>query len=148
MADELALLIADVYEAAGALRRSGEAIASSRGQTQARWQVLSVVSDTPQTVAGAARRLGVARQGVQRLANDLVGEGLAAFRTNPDHRGSPLLALTPDGERVLREITALAAEAHRSLAVGLPEADIAAARTLLRRLVEEVRRREAETPGG
>lgn len=143
MPDEIALLVADVFEAAGVLRRSGEAIAATEGQTQARWQLLSAVSASPLTVAQAARRLGVSRQGVQRVANDLVGEDLAAFRPNPDHRGSPLLALTPDGHRVLDGITARADEAHRALAASLPEGGIADARALLRHLIEEVRGHDA-----
>ncbi|MFD7613091.1 MarR family winged helix-turn-helix transcriptional regulator [Streptomyces sp. NPDC059828] len=142
MSDEMALLVADVYEAAGALRRSGEAIAASQGQTQARWQLLSVASGTPLSVAQAARRLGVARQGVQRIANDLVSEGLAAFGTNPDHRSSPLLELTSAGRQVLSEITARATEVHRLLAVDLPVSEITSARDLLRRLIDQVRRHQ------
>ncbi|MEV6997771.1 MarR family winged helix-turn-helix transcriptional regulator [Streptomyces sp. NPDC093982] len=142
MSDEVALLVADVYEAAGALRKSGEVIAASRGQTQARWQLLSVASGTPLTVAQAARRLGVARQGVQRLANDLANESLIAFRLNPDHRSSPLLELTPTGRRVLDGITVRAAEAHRRLAADIPADEIAAARELLRRVIDEVRRQQ------
>ncbi|WP_407554638.1 MarR family winged helix-turn-helix transcriptional regulator [Streptomyces sp. Pv4-95] len=144
MADEMALLVADVFEAAGLLRRSGEAIAGTEGQTQARWQLLSAVSDTPLTVARAARRLGVARQGVQRIANDLVHEDLAAFRPNPDHRGSPLLALTPEGHRVLSRITTRAAEVHHALTADIPPSEIAGARALLHRLIEQVRRQEAD----
>lgn len=142
MSDEVALLVADVYEAAGALRKSGEVIAASQGQTQARWQLLSVASGTPLTVAQAARRLGVARQGVQRLANDLANESLIAFRPNPDHRSSPLLELTPTGRRVLDGITVRAAEVHRRLAAGIPADEIAAARELLRRVIDEVRRQQ------
>ncbi len=44
MPDEAALLIADVYEAAGAAA-AGEETAGAEGLTQARWQVLSVVSE-------------------------------------------------------------------------------------------------------
>ncbi|MEU9052569.1 MarR family winged helix-turn-helix transcriptional regulator [Streptomyces sp. NPDC048384] len=142
MSDEVALLVADVYEAAGALRKSGEVIAASQGQTQARWQLLSVASGTPLTVAQAARRLGVARQGVQRLANDLTNESLIAFRPNPDHRSSPLLELTPTGRRVLDGITVRAAEVHQRLAAGIPADEIAAARELLRRVIDEVRRQQ------
>ncbi|MGW1067978.1 MarR family winged helix-turn-helix transcriptional regulator [Streptomyces aureus] len=142
--DEMALLVADVYEAAGALRRSGEAIAAAEGQTQARWQVLSVVSDEPLPVARAARRLGITRQGVQRVANELVRDGLADFRTNPDHRSSPLLVLTDRGRGVLGGITDRAAAAHQVLAAGIAPADIAAARDLLRRVTEQVRRQQGE----
>ncbi|MGF0177106.1 MarR family winged helix-turn-helix transcriptional regulator [Streptomyces sp. Marseille-Q5077] len=142
MSDEVALLVADVFEAAGALRKSGEVIAASQGQTQARWQLLSVASGTPLTVAQAARRLGVARQGVQRLANDLASESLVDFRPNPDHRSSPLLELTPTGRRVLDEITVRAAEVHRRLAADIPADEITAARELLRRVIDEVRRQQ------
>ncbi|MFD5514744.1 MarR family winged helix-turn-helix transcriptional regulator [Streptomyces sp. NPDC127066] len=142
--DEMALLVADVYEAAGALRRSGEAIAAAEGQTQARWQVLGAVSDEPLSVARAARRLGITRQGVQRVANDLARDGLADFRPNPDHRSSPLLGLTPRGRRVLAGITDRAAAAHRVLSADISSADIVAARDLLRRVTEQVRQREGE----
>ncbi|WP_329201680.1 MULTISPECIES: MarR family winged helix-turn-helix transcriptional regulator [unclassified Streptomyces] len=137
MAEELALLVADVYEAAGALRRAGEALAGTEGQTQARWQLMSVVSEEPLPVARAARRLGVARQGVQRIANELVRDGLAQFRDNPDHRTSPLLALTGAGQRVLNAITARAATAHQAVGEGLTECDLAAVRALLRRLTRQ-----------
>ncbi|MFJ9469442.1 MarR family winged helix-turn-helix transcriptional regulator [Streptomyces caniferus] len=139
MADEMALLVADVFEAAGALRRTGEAFAAAEGQTQARWQLMSAVSEEALTVSQAARRLGTARQGVQRVANDLTGARLAEFVANPDHRTSPLLALTPEGRTTLHRITARAEAAHRVITAKLPDGDLAAARTLLQRLTEEVR---------
>ncbi|MEW2082854.1 MarR family transcriptional regulator [Streptomyces sp. NPDC005283] len=137
MAEELALLVADVFEAAGALRRAGEALAGEEGQTQARWQLMSVVSEAPLSVARAARRLGVARQGVQRIANELVRDGLAEFRENPDHRTSPLLALTGAGQRALSAITARAAAAHQAMSEGISEYDLAAVRALLQRLTRQ-----------
>lgn len=118
-AREAALLVADVYELAGLLREAGEEIAEGHGQTQARWQLLSVVSDPPLSVPQAARRLGISRQAVQRVANDLVADGLAEFTANPDHRTSPLLALTDAGEGALAEITAAASRFNRELAGAL-----------------------------
>ena len=138
MASELALLVADIYEAAGALRRAGEAIAATERQTQARWQVLSVVSEEALSVPRAARRLGVSRQGVQRIANALVDDGLAELRPNPDHRSSPLLTLTPSGRRTLDRITTRAFASHQALTADIPPGDIAAARILLRRLTAGV----------
>jgi DNA-binding MarR family transcriptional regulator len=142
MADEMALLVADIYEAAGLLRRSGEATAGAEGQTQARWQLLSVVSESPLSVAQAARRLGITRQGVQRVANDLVREDLAVFRSNPDHRSSPLLALTPAGQETLKRITTRAAEVHESLTAEIPQSEITAARALLHRLMDQMRQHD------
>ena len=113
---EYELLVADVYELSGALRRTGDTIATAHGQTQARWQLLSAVSAHPQSVARAARRLGVSRQAVQRVADDLVVAGTAEYRVNPDHRSSPLLALTKDGERTLAAINQAASQANRAIA--------------------------------
>lgn len=137
MAEDLALLVADVYEAAGALRRAGEALAGAEGQTQARWQLMSVVCEEPLPVARAARRLGVARQGVQRIATDLVRDALAEFQDNPDHRTSPLLALTEAGQRVLGAITARADAAHQTMGEGLSGRDLATARAVLQRLTQQ-----------
>lgn len=144
MPEELALLVADVFEAAGLLRRMGEGVAAAEGQTQARWQLLSVVSEEPLTVARAARRLGIARQGVQRVANDLVREDLAGFRPNPDHRGSPFLTLTPLGHATLERITRRASAINEALTADIATADIAAARGLLHRVIAEVRRYEEQ----
>lgn len=142
MSDEMALLVADVFEAAGALRRMGERTAQLEGLTQARWQVLSVVSETPLTVPQAARRLGVSRQNVQRVANDLVTFGHAAYSANPDHRGSPLLTLTPRGQEVLAKVTAQASDIHRTLFEALPQEEMSRTRAFLRRLLEELDRHE------
>src|SRR5438309_10079220 len=93
-AEAYRLLVADVYELAGESRRSSDALAGRVGQTTARWHVLSVVSDGPRTVASAARRLGLARQSVQRVVDDLVAAGQLALRDNPDHARAPLVAPT------------------------------------------------------
>ena len=116
MTDELARLVADVYELAGLFRRSGEAIAAREGQTQARWQFLSVISDEGLTVPQAARRLGVTRQAVQRVANELVDDLLVELAPNPDHRTSPLCRLTGDGRRILARINKIAEVENRRVA--------------------------------
>lgn len=134
-AGELALLVADIYEAAGVLRRSGESIAGAEGQSQTRWQLLSVISAGPITVAQAARRLGVTRQGVQRVANDLIEEQLAVAGPNPDHRNSPLLELTSVGEATLRRIIERAQEVNATIAERLSPATVARTRQALRALI-------------
>ncbi len=116
MADEMAMLVADVYELAGLLRRAGEAIAAREGQTQARWQFLSVISDEALTVPQAARRLGVTRQAVQRVANELADDLLVELASNPDHRTSPLCRLTGDGRRILARINKIAEVENRRVA--------------------------------
>lgn len=97
-----------VVEAAGLghfLTAAGETLARYGGQTLARWVVLDAVAVQPATVAQVARRRGMARQPVQRVADSLVADGLAAFTPNPRHRRAQLLALTPQGRRVLSAIS-------------------------------------------
>jgi DNA-binding MarR family transcriptional regulator len=136
MADEMALLVADVFELAGLLRRTGEAAAAREGQTQARWQLLSAVSEEALTVPQAARRLGVTRQGVQRVANDLLAAELLELRPNPDHRTSPLLAPTENGRSTLRSITARARVVNDKLTDTLGVRTLETTRDGVRRLID------------
>jgi len=128
-------LVANVLEAAGALRRHGDEQASRLGQTQARWQVLSVLSGEPLTVPAAARRLGVSRQAVQRIVDVLRREALVHARANPAHAGSPLLSLTPVGEEVLGALTEENAPWNRRAETELDGDDVATANRVLRRLI-------------
>jgi len=138
--DDDSVLIADIYEAAGALRLSGEVIARGEGQTLARWHVMAAVSETPLTVASAARRMGVTRQAVQRIANELVADELAVFADNPDHRTSPLLRLTPTGEELLTRIEAHARASHERRFGDLPPGDLAITQRVLRSIAEATHR--------
>lgn len=130
------LIVADIFELAGRFRDAGEAIAGTVGQTQARWQVMSGASADPRTVPQIARRLGVSRQNVQRIADLLVAESQATFEPNPDHRASPFLVLTARGRNSLAKITMAAASYHTSIAHKLARADIAALHRGLRDLIE------------
>jgi DNA-binding MarR family transcriptional regulator len=134
-AESLALLVADVFEAAGALRGHGDKLAAAVGQTQARWQVLSVLSEGEWTVATAARRLGVTRQNVQRIADLLVADGLASYELNPRHHGSPHVRLTTDGRQALEVITAASLAWRKEAIDGISEEDLTTARRVLRTLI-------------
>jgi DNA-binding MarR family transcriptional regulator len=140
-AGAFALLVADVYEAAGVLRRLGERSAATEGQTQARWQVLSVISEGEWTVPMTADRLGTSRQAVQRLANELVDDGLASFADNPRHRRSQFLRITNDGRRVLDAITTRAHTVNAALLDDAGGINIDAVRCALQQLTLAVRAR-------
>lgn len=133
------LLIADVYELAGLSRTTSEAIARDvgGGQTVARWHVMSVVSESPLTVPQIARRLGLARQSVQRVVDDLVATGHLEQRLNPAHRRSVLVQLTGHGRTALRDVNAAS---HVKRAEELSRADLSAtqledARATIRTLI-------------
>lgn len=138
----LPLIVADIYELAGRFRSEGESIAATVGQTQARWQVMSAASTASLTVAQIARRLGVTRQNVQRIADLLVNEGWATYEPNPDHRGSPHLVLTKRGQTGLVQLNKVAARSHATLAGRLAGADIGAIHRGLRRMITAMNNRE------
>src|SRR6185312_722388 len=140
--DVVPLIVADIYELAGRFRERGEAIAGAVGQTQARWQVMSAASAEPRTVAQIARRLGVSRQNVQRIADLLVAERSASFAANPDHKGSPFLMLHAGGRDALAKITKAAAQSHAQLARRLAGAEVGALHRGLRKLIQAMNDRD------
>jgi len=117
---------------------AGEALAKPTGQTLARWLVLEAVQDAPATVAQVARALHLARQGVQRLADLLVRDGLAVYQDNPAHRRAKLLQLTARGRATLRTIRTAQAAWADALGAELGEDDLRQASILLGRILEAV----------
>ena len=91
----------------GALMAAGERLTVDVGLTAARWQVLSTIarSDRPEPVANVARIMGLARQSVQRSADELARAGLITFGPNPHHKRAPLTLLTQKGRMAFDEIT-------------------------------------------
>ena len=136
-------LFAELFEAAGAGRRLGEGIAARAGQTQARWQTLWTLDAAPLTVPQVARRLGVSRQHILRLTNELTADGLVEPIANPDHKTSPLLRLTPDGESTLAAINQAALQSNNAIRHELTPARLAELRSLLRRFTELVKEAES-----
>ena len=102
--DAVSVVAVRVLRLAGLLLEAGDALAAPTGQTSARWRVLAAVEEAPATVATIARALGQARQSVQRVADLLAAEGLAAYEENPDDRRAMLVRLTARGSSTLRAI--------------------------------------------
>jgi DNA-binding MarR family transcriptional regulator len=84
---------------------AAQELAAAGGITAAWWQVLGGVLDEPRSVAEIGRRMGVSRQGVQRVADLLVEHRLAEYRANPMHRRAKLLACTEAGYWAIRQIS-------------------------------------------
>jgi DNA-binding MarR family transcriptional regulator len=92
-----------LFEANRLLREAGEKLASTAGQTHARRMVLQAAGEGT-TVPDIARTLGLQRQGVQRIADELVAEGLGCYVDNPRHRVSKLFVVTDSGAAALSGI--------------------------------------------
>jgi DNA-binding MarR family transcriptional regulator len=89
----------------GRLMEVAQRLAAEGGLTAAWWQVLGGVLDQPRTVAEIGRRMGMTRQGVQRVADLLMERGLAEYRPNPGHRRAKLLACSEAGYWATRQIS-------------------------------------------
>jgi DNA-binding MarR family transcriptional regulator len=97
-------LVLGVFRLNGFFLDAADGLTSGSGLTTARWQVLRAVFHEPLTVAGAARSMGLTRQSVQRVADDLVAEGLCEYLPNPAHRRSKLLAPTERGLSAIQHL--------------------------------------------
>ncbi len=135
--EELTSLVLETFRLNGALLASGNQLTKPFGLTSARWQVLGPIEDELLTVSQIARRMGLARQGVQRIVNDLEGLGLVEFEENIDHKRAPLIALTESGRKVMAEVNEVQAEWVNNLAEGLSSRQIKQAL----KVIETVRER-------
>lgn len=100
-------LALEVFRLNGALIAAGDALTAPLGLTSARWQVMGAVAEARGglPVAGIARNMGLVRQSVQRVADDLVAEGILRFAPNPHHRRARLVQLTARGEALFAEVS-------------------------------------------
>jgi DNA-binding MarR family transcriptional regulator len=134
--DALTLLILEVFRVNGGLIASGDRLVADLGLTSARWQVLGAIalSPAPEPVARLARAMGLHRQGVQRIVNELEVEGIVTLEDNPHHRRAKLVRLTKKGEALYREAERRQKPWARGLAKGLDAMAIVAAQGLLESL--------------
>ncbi|MFJ7959496.1 MarR family winged helix-turn-helix transcriptional regulator [Streptomyces sp. NPDC096319] len=102
--DALSRTALGVFRLNGQFLAVSEKLAEPAGLTAAWWQVLGAVLPRPLPVAGIARVMGITRQSVQRVADLLVRDGLAAYEPNPAHRRAKLLAPTEAGRAAVRRI--------------------------------------------
>ena len=133
-------LILAVFRLNGSLLAAGDALVADLGLTSARWQVLGAVAlaEAPMPVAGVARAMGLSRQNVQRIADDLVGKGLLTYAANPLHRRAKLVLLTGEGRRIYEAAALRQRPWAQALSRDIAAADLAMATDLLRQLSERL----------
>jgi DNA-binding MarR family transcriptional regulator len=90
----------------------------------------------PQTAARLARARAQSRQRLQPLINRLIADGLLEATSNPMHRRSPLLVLTPKGEAQARHVVETEAALREQLRLATPPRKLAEAAAVLREVRE------------
>lgn len=144
---DFADLMLETFRLNGRLLAAGDALVADIGLTSARWQVLGAIALSPQPlpVAHIARNMGLTRQAVQRVANEMARDGLVRFADNPHHRRAKLVLHTKKGraayDAVMRRYDPWAA----ALAAGLGSGQIGAALSVLRTVRQRL---EAAAAGG
>ena len=101
------LLIRDILFCYFRLNAGGERMFARLGQTPGQVSLMrSLQEEGPQSVAQLARSRPVARQGVQRMADELSAAGLIEFVPNPSHRRAKLARLTTRGRLLMEKAMA------------------------------------------
>jgi DNA-binding MarR family transcriptional regulator len=137
--DELAPRLMEVFAHVGTLYRRVyrkiEQDAPAQGLSVGVRAVLDLLRDRgPMTVPQMSRAQALSRQFVQRMVNDAAATNLLEALPNPQHRRSPLIALTAAGSAA---ITAAAVREHallRQVGGNLTDTDIDSCLRVLNRM--------------
>ena len=141
-------LVIEVFRLNGALHAAGDMLVGDLGLTSARWQVLGAIAFSPVSlpVSHVARNMGLTRQAVQRLVDEMRSDGLVSLTVNPHHRRAMLVEMTDRGKAAYRAAIARQEGWADTLVTGLSTSAIEATGTLLHELQRRLRDDDA-APG-
>ena len=133
-------LILAIFRLNGRLLVAGDRLVADLDLTSARWQVLGAIALAmrPEPVAWLARSMGLNRQGVQRIVNEMRDEGLLELQPNPHHRRAHLVVLTKRGREAFEAAARLQAPWVNALAKGNGAKEIAASHKVIAALCERL----------
>ena len=136
-------LVLAVFRLNGRLLTAGDRLVADLGLTSARWQVLGAIAlaETPQPVAWLARNMGLNRQGVQRIVNEMRDEGLLELQPNPHHRRAHLVVLTKRGKEAFEAAARLQAPWVNALAKDVSVKEIMSTHRVIAALSERLEQR-------
>ena len=127
-------LVLEVFRFHGRLLAAGDRLTKPLHLSSARWQVLGAIDQSPLSVAQIARNMGLTRQTVQRLANEMKMGQFIEYAPNPDHRRAKLVRLTKKGRRVMKILEERQIHGADKIAAGVRSEEIEAALGLIKKL--------------
>src|SRR5215470_19678391 len=129
------LLIREILFSFFRLNATGERLFASIGQTPGKVSLMrSLMEQGPQSVSQIARARPVARQAVQRMADQLAEQALVEFVENPTHRRAKLARLTAKGKKLMDEAMGAELKWAGRMARNFSEREVEIAREVIRRL--------------
>jgi len=133
-------LIVEIVATFFLLRAEGMRIGVVSPSGEGYWSVLRLLKvNGAQTVPHIARYRYVPRQSVQKLANEMLADGVIELVNNPAHKRSKLLRLTPKGEAVFQELSNRIATLAETLAERQDAAQLQSAADVVKHLHEQLR---------
>lgn len=133
-------LIIEIVATFFLLRAEGMRIGVVSPSGEGYWSVLRLLKVYgAQTVPQLARYRYVPRQSVQKLANEMLADGVIELVNNPAHKRSKLLRLTPKGEAVFAELSDRIAALAETLAEGKDAAQLQSAAGVVKHLHKQLR---------
>ncbi len=138
--EALTEIVLNVFRLNGLLLLEGDQITQEFGLTSARWKVLGAIALAPEpiTVPQIARNMGLSRQAVQRLANEMATDDLLTFSDNPHHKRAKLLILSAKGMNIYKKLQDKQRPWASSLANGLEIKDLQITATVLQNLIAKI----------
>jgi DNA-binding MarR family transcriptional regulator len=99
-------LIGECFRLNRSLIEVAQQLTDGTGVTGTQWGVLSALGldGAPGTVAETARRMGMARQSVQRIADVLADRGLVKYLPSPADKRAQLVEVTKAGKLLLEDL--------------------------------------------
>jgi len=139
-------LIRSVFVLHHLMSKRGDRIAASVGLTSSRWLLLVIIgkSETPQTVGELGEASDQSVQNVSRMLQAMESEGLVhRERGGPDGR-SVVTTLTEQGRIALEGTCDVARRFHEECFEGIEEQEIEVLEAGLNKLIQNLRRAEAQ----
>jgi DNA-binding MarR family transcriptional regulator len=129
-------LVLEIFRLNGRLIAAGDALVAGTGLTSARWQVVGAIAlqQGRAPVAHIANAMGLTRQSVQRIADELEKTGIVEFRDNPNHKRARLVTLTAKGHALNEAAMDLQKPWVAALAAGIDHSALQAALAVLTEL--------------
>ncbi len=128
-------LVLDVFRLHGRLLAAGDRLTRPLGLSSARWQILGAVEHGPLSVAQIARNMGLTRQTVQRLADELEKSQFVHYAPNPDHKKAKHVCLTEKSQKVMKVLEQRQIRWANEVTGGVRAEEVEAALALIEKLL-------------